>query len=514
MTQPAQPLALDQPDRLTVLEETALLDSLPEESFDRLSRLASRLLNAPVALVSLVDQERQFFKSCVGLPEPWASRREVPLSHSFCQHVVNAGEPLIIEDAREHPLVRENLAIHDLDVIAYAGIPLITSAGHTLGSFCAIDSVPRRWTEDEIAMLQDLAASVVTEIEMRTLVVERQKTEFSLRESEARYRVLAELSPDATHVVVGGKFVYANAAAARLLGAKDAQELIGRSPLEIATPEYHEIVRERIRRVLEEAAPQPLMESRWRRLDGSIVDVEVASGPIPWNGARAVQVVTRDISERKRSERRLLESVQEKEVLLREIHHRVKNNLQIISSLLSLQVRVVKDGEAAGMLRDSQVRIQSMAMVHETLYRSSNLASVDFGEYVRVLAAQLFRTYAADRDSVELQVETDAVQLDIDRAVPLGLIFAELFSNALKHAFPENKGGTIHVAFRHASPDMLILAVADTGGGLNTRTAGSGDGASLGLRLVEMLLHQIGGNLETQSTGGTEFRVLLPAEGK
>lgn len=196
MKQPPQPLALDQPARLAALHDTALLDSLPEESFDRLARLASRLLNAPVALVSLVEQERQFFKSCVGLPEPWASRRQTPLSHSFCQHVVNAGEPLIIEDAREHPRVRDNLAIRDLDVIAYAGIPLITSAGHTLGSLCAIDSEPRRWTEDEIATLRDLAASVVTEIEMRALVAERAQTQAALWVSERHFRLLVDASPE------------------------------------------------------------------------------------------------------------------------------------------------------------------------------------------------------------------------------------------------------------------------------------------------------------------------------
>ncbi|HEV2149245.1 MAG TPA: ATP-binding protein [Longimicrobiaceae bacterium] len=187
---------LGHPDRIAALERTALLDSLPEESFDRLARLASRLLDAPVALVSLVEQDRQFFKSCVGLPEPWASRRETPLSHSFCQHVVDAREPLVIEDAREHPLVRDNLAIRDLDVIAYAGIPLITSGGHALGSFCAIDSEPRRWTEAEIATLQDLAASVVTEIEIRALVAEHARAEAALRVSERRFRLLVDASPE------------------------------------------------------------------------------------------------------------------------------------------------------------------------------------------------------------------------------------------------------------------------------------------------------------------------------
>ena len=152
--------------RLKALHETQLLDSAAEESFDRLAQLAARLLNAPVALISLVDDERQFFKSCIGLAEPWRSARETPLSHSFCRHALNSPEPLVIEDARTHPLVRENLAIRDLDVASYAGVPLITSSGHALGALCVIDHQPRSWTSDQIETLKTLTAAVLSEIEL------------------------------------------------------------------------------------------------------------------------------------------------------------------------------------------------------------------------------------------------------------------------------------------------------------------------------------------------------------
>jgi GAF domain-containing protein len=151
-------------DRLEALHATGLLDSDVNPSFDRLARLASTVLNAPVALVSLVDADRQFFKSCLGLPEPWATQRGTPLSHSFCQHAVASREPLIVDDSREHELLRDNPAIRDIGVIAYAGIPLIDAAGHALGTLCVIDSRPRHWTTDQVQLLSDLAASVVTEI--------------------------------------------------------------------------------------------------------------------------------------------------------------------------------------------------------------------------------------------------------------------------------------------------------------------------------------------------------------
>ena len=122
------------------------------------------MLHAPVALVSLVDKDRQFFKSCLGLPEPWASRRGSPLTHSFCQHAVAAREPLLVSDAREHDVLRTNLAIRDMGVIAYAGIPLIDGEGHALGTLCVIDSQPRHWTTHQIQLHSDIAASVTTEI--------------------------------------------------------------------------------------------------------------------------------------------------------------------------------------------------------------------------------------------------------------------------------------------------------------------------------------------------------------
>jgi signal transduction histidine kinase len=184
------PPALSDPDRLAALRATALLDSEPEEGFDRLTRLATRVLGVPVALVSLVDEDRQFFKACIGLKDPWSSRRGTPLTHSFCQHAVASAEPLTIEDARDHPLVRDNLAIRDLDVIAYAGFPLKTRDGAVLGTFCAIDSKPRSWTEDDVAFVKEVAAMAMTEIELRTTV---RQLEDARAEAEGSAMTLREL---------------------------------------------------------------------------------------------------------------------------------------------------------------------------------------------------------------------------------------------------------------------------------------------------------------------------------
>lgn len=162
------PSALDGgQDRLDALYQTELMDSEPEERFDRLTRLVAATLSVPVALVSLVDTKRQFFKSTFGLPEPWKTDRETPLTHSFCQHVVAKAAPLVVDDSTLDPLVCDNLAIPDLNVRAYLGIPLYDQEGHVLGSLCAIDAKPRKWTPREQAILADFAKLVEEQISLR-----------------------------------------------------------------------------------------------------------------------------------------------------------------------------------------------------------------------------------------------------------------------------------------------------------------------------------------------------------
>jgi len=158
---------LNGPERLAALNASGLLDSDAEEAFDRFTRLAARWLSAPTALISLVDDHRQFFKSALGLGEPWATLRETPLSHSFCQYAVTTGAPLVVEDARAHPVLKDNLAVTELDVIAYAGVPLVTSDEQVLGSLCVVDSRPRPWSEDQIEVLRELAALTMTTVELR-----------------------------------------------------------------------------------------------------------------------------------------------------------------------------------------------------------------------------------------------------------------------------------------------------------------------------------------------------------
>ncbi len=156
-------------ERISALKSAALLDSPVEETFDQFTKLACAALTAPVSLISLVDENRQFFKSSMGLPAPWDSERQTPLSHSLCKYVVQSSEPLYLTDARLNPLLKDNLAIEDLGVVAYLGIPLITAQEHALGSFCVIDSQPRAWTHRDMEIMQGIADLRMRNIELRIL---------------------------------------------------------------------------------------------------------------------------------------------------------------------------------------------------------------------------------------------------------------------------------------------------------------------------------------------------------
>jgi two-component sensor histidine kinase len=203
-------------------------------------------------------------------------------------------------------------------------------------------------------------------------------------------------------------------------------------------------------------------------------------------------------------ENEIMESLQEKEVLLREIHHRVKNNMQIISSLLNLQIQHVKDEEAENVLKESQGRVKSMAMIHEKLYQSDSFSKINFKNYAERLVRDIFFSYGIKSHSIVPVLDIEDIKIGIDTAIPLGLIINELVTNSVKYAFSEYKG-TIKIEFK-SSADGLELIVADDGIGLpkdfnfeNTKT--------LGLQLVNSLVKQIDGKIKLDISNGTEFKI-------
>jgi PAS domain S-box-containing protein len=304
-----------------------------------------------------------------------------------------------------------------------------------------------------------------------------------------------------------GQIVQANAQAEKLFGYS-RQELIGRQVETLIPNRFRARHLGHRESYLREPRARPMgadLELSARRRDGSEFPVDIMLSPVTAGEDRLVLGVVRDVTERKRAEAQAREVVR-RDALLKEIHHRVKNNLQVISSLLYLQSIRVSDPEVQQMLVESQSRVRSIALIHEKLYRSEDLQKLDLGEYVGDLLANLVYTYGVDQEAVAVHVDIAGVHLGIDTAIPCGLIINELVSNAFKHAFPSGGRGSVWVEVRPAAAHGYDLTVRDDGAGLppglDWRRA-----KSLGLQLVNDLTKQLDGTIEVECRGGTTVRI-------
>jgi PAS domain S-box-containing protein len=337
----------------------------------------------------------------------------------------------------------------------------------------------------------------------------RQAPEPSRPPTTEWYRLLIDELQDYAIFLVDpeGRVVSWNAGAERLLGWAE-EDILGQSAFVVFVPE--DLAAGDHLRELEQAAAEGRAENeRWhQRKDGSrfwgsgiMAGIRDDAGALLGFGK-----IMRDRTAQRQLEEDLRASLREKEVLLQEIHHRVKNNLQVISSVLSLQSDTLGEGEAIAAFQDAQARIHSMALIHEILYQSSNLAQVNLAAYTRRLAAELLRSYQVEPERLRLVVETDEVWLSAEKAVPCGLILNELVANCVKHAFPDGRSGTVRVTLRAEADAQVVLSVGDSGvgfpPGIDFRHTDS-----LGLQLIGLLTEQLGGTLTLDRSEGTRFTI-------
>lgn len=258
------------------------------------------------------------------------------------------------------------------------------------------------------------------------------------------------------------------------------------------------------------AEKKAVMSEEFRLADGRAIAQDYA--PIFVNGSYAGHLwMYRDISDRKQAEERIKASLEEKETLLKEIHHRVKNNLQIIISLLRLQSRTIRDSKIRELFEDSENRVRTMAKVHEQLYQSHSLAEIDFQDYITEVVAQLAKLYNGRQRGISFFVNARGISLDIETAIPCGLIINELVSNAFKYAFPHRRSGEICISLAELEEGRFILAISDNGVGLpenfDWHSLNSYQTQSLGLKLVHRLTKQLEGNMELERSQGTKFQL-------
>jgi len=522
------------------------------------------------------------------------------------------------------------------------------------------------WLDVRAYPILDECGNIRTVIEHLRDITKRKKAERSLKESELRYRNLAENSPIPIIVHCESKIKFANRAAVKLIGGKSKRDIIGKPIQNFVHPDYHQIIEKRVHNIYEKKGDVPLLDEKFIRLDGQLLDVEVATAMINFKGKPASQVFFRDITYQKRFEmiqdllynisnavhtakdlnelfkvirdelsrildtnnfyiaiydsifeivslpiftdesdnfksfpkgktlaayvieknqptlikkkeidhlveadkvetfgsqskiwlgaplraknevvgiiavqsytsqtaygdeeleilkfasdqiglsieRKLAEieikaSLDEKIVLLKEIHHRVKNNLQVISSLLYLQSKNLVDKEALAIFIESQNRVRSMSLVHEKLYQSENLAKINFRLYIGDLIRFLFRSYRIDPSRIKMTLDIEDIPLDVDSAIPCGLIINELVTNSLKYAFPNQGNGEIIVKFSSKNKDQYYLSVSDNGIGLKTYLE-KPNKKTLGLQLVDTLVDQLHGKVEINGKFGSEFNI-------
>ncbi len=339
-------------------------------------------------------------------------------------------------------------------------------------------------------------------------VSDKKRAEQALRRSEAGYRLLVENISTAVAVIRDDRINYVNPRFCRLTGY-DEEDLL-ESTLECLEPREQSMERPDTACLVPGRAPQSEdFELNITRKDGSTACVLARTVNTNWTGGAATMVFLTDITDRRKAEEGLRTSLREKEILLRELHHRVKNNLQAVMSLLGLHAMRGAEVDCTTLLTDLQNRVKSMAMVHENLHQSDNLAGIRLSDYVESLAENLIQSYAYDPNSVILETDLGSITLGVDTAVPMGFIITELLSNCFKHAFPRGRAGRIRVSMKLTS-DTYQLIVWDDGVGMPSHLDVNCI-QSLGLGLVTAFVEQLNGSIEYGVDNGTQVRIVFPA---
>lgn len=628
----ATPALAQERARLDALHRLAVLDTLPEPTFDAITAAAAQACETPIALVSLVDEGRQWFKSNVGLP----GVAQTPRNVAICDHTIRGDGLLEVRDATLDPRFADNpLVTGEPNIRFYAAAPIVLPAGERVGSVCVIDRQPRQldrvqrdmlcslgriasaclvergslaaatrelgrthahldaiidnvpalighWDREAVtryanrefqaavglpqerilgqplraicdsidpqahAVLaprieqvwqgrrQEFDLPMVTTSGLRQLrmtmvpeqpedgrvtgfygmahdITGRKALELRLADSELRYRslfdhlnsgfALHEIVVDAGGRPVDYKFLAMNTAFSTMSGLEPAMA-IGRRVTELqpgieSDPAdwigiYGQVALSGRPAHFEQRSA---LLDRWFEI--------VAYRPVPGQFA----VIAQDITRRKEAQARLHDALQEKETLLKEVYHRVKNNLQMVQSLLRLQHHSLPEGPARAALDDTVQRVRSMALVHEKLYQSGNLAALSLPDYTHDLLRQIGDASGAAQRQIRLHADIVPWHTGLDSAVPFGLLLAELVGNALKHGFHGRPAGQVWVALARR-PEGALLSVSDDGTGLpeGFRLPGTG---SMGLQLATSLARQLGGELVASREAGAVFKALL-----
>ncbi len=511
------PSAVLDPARLRALDRSGLVDCPPDAPFERLTQLAARVLGTPLTLVSLVAADRQVEACAIG-----RERRSMPLSHSFCKHVVEADAALVVTDAREHPLVADNPATAQ-GVVAYVGVPVRSPDGHVLGSLCAVEPQPRKWTLRELETLDDVAAALTTELSLREEIEGHRRAEAELAESKALLAAILDNSPTAIYAKdLDGRYAFVNE---RFETRWDIRrdEVIGRRDADLFPADLAAAFRGTDQAALERGAPVELIES-----DGASSSLTVRF-PLVRDGGEPYGVcgVSLDITALRRAQE---EAHRLKDQFFALVSHELRTPLASVLGYCEIlsdeQEDLAPDHRrcVAVIERNAQ---RLMRLVGDLMF----VAQFEAGGFALAPGdVDLHALATAAVDAAAPHARDLSVRLSYDGApVPtfqgdegrLGQALDNLISNACKFT---PRGGQVEVRLERAG-ECAVLAVSDTGTGIpyheqervferftRASTAGEIPGVGLGLTIVKAIAEAHGGwvDLKSRPGSGTTFRVFLP----
>jgi len=463
---------------------------------------------------------------------------EYDLHGTPCEHVI--GKDACVYPDKIQQRFPDDILLVNMKAESYAGIPLFAPDGQALGIIATLGCSPIKMAEKDryISLLQIFSARVALELWRKDMeisfqkskqelearveenttklestvilfqneIAERKKSQIAIRESEERFRTLVEQSPVSLQIMdPEGRTIQVNRAWEKLWGLTldllEGYNILQDKQLGITSYLKKAFSGEVVFiPAAEYDAEQTLGKGTKRWVQAHAYPVKNESGDIT-----IVVLMHEDITDRKMAEKRIEASLKEKEVLMKEIHHRVKNNMTMISSLLSLQSNRVKDEHYKAMFDDSMNRIRTMAAIHERLYQFEDLSNIIFSDYIKNIVNSIFKSFGLS-SRIKFVTDIEEISLAIDSSIPCGLIVNELITNSMKYAFPDNREGEIRVSLHTNDTGEIKLSISDNGvgmpEGLDFRNA-----ESLGLDLVNALVEQLKGEIELSREKGTEFMI-------
>ncbi len=477
--------------RLEALKSYSILDTPEEQEFEALVKLASKICGAAISQINFLDADRQWNKASFP-PTP----KEIKRGGTFCSTTIHKDEWMIVEDAGKDQRFNDLPYVkNDPNVKFYAGVNLKSSNGYNIGTICVLGFESKELKDWQLESLKTLAQEVEARLELRqkqnqlkkkTGELERQKTFL-----ENATDLILTLNPSNYNVTD------INSEIENILGYKP-ESITGRSL--IGFSDTNEL-KKRLDNWLQNSSRVFTGEFKFLNENGQPVWLEIHIT----KRMDELYATAKDITQRKLQKIKIEESLEEKNTLLAEIHHRVKNNLAIISGMLLLELFNTENKQARSILQNNQLRIQSMAEVHEMLYKTGSFTNVNLKKFIHKLVDNIRSVYKTEEQQVELHSSIDDTTININQAIPAALIINELTTNAYKHAFVGKKTGQIDINVSQTG-DVIDLQIFDNGVGMPEDFTLQ-DQSTIGFSLVWQLVQQLEADIGLKNDNGSLFEI-------